>query len=46
MRLVLAEDSALLREALTSLLERRGLKVAAAVADADAALDAVDREAE
>ena len=43
MRLVLAEDSTLLREALASLLERRGFDVVGAVGDADAALDCARR---
>ena len=43
MRLVLAEDSTLLREALASLLERRGFEVVGAVGDADAALDCARR---
>ncbi|MGB6454250.1 MAG: response regulator transcription factor [Streptosporangiaceae bacterium] len=41
MRVVIAEDSALLREGLVRLLEDRGYEVAAAVADADALLAAV-----
>ena len=43
MRLVIAEDSSLLREALVSLLERRGMRIAAAVGDAEAALAAAVR---
>lgn len=43
MRVVLAEDSALLREGLVRLLEEAGFEVVAAVADADALLAAVDR---
>jgi DNA-binding NarL/FixJ family response regulator len=43
MRLVLAEDSALLREALASLLERRGFEVVGAAGDGDAALRCVQR---
>jgi DNA-binding NarL/FixJ family response regulator len=41
MRVVIAEDSALLREGLVRLLEDRGYQVAAAVADAGALLAAV-----
>ena len=41
MRVVIAEDSALLRDGLTHLLLRRGHEVVAAVADADALLAAV-----
>ncbi len=41
MRVVIAEDAALLREGLTRLLEDRGHQVCAAVADADALLTAV-----
>jgi DNA-binding NarL/FixJ family response regulator len=41
MRVVIAEDSALLRDGLTHLLRRRGHAVVAAVADADALLAAV-----
>jgi DNA-binding NarL/FixJ family response regulator len=41
MRVVIAEDSALLRDGLTHLLQRRGHQVVAAVADADALLAAV-----
>jgi DNA-binding NarL/FixJ family response regulator len=41
MRVVIAEDSALLREGLVRLLEDRGYQVAAAVADASALLAAV-----
>jgi DNA-binding NarL/FixJ family response regulator len=41
MRVVIAEDSALLREGLVRLLEDRGYRVAAAVADASALLAAV-----
>jgi DNA-binding NarL/FixJ family response regulator len=44
LRIVLAEDSALLREGLVGILERAGHEVAAAVADADALLAYVDRE--
>jgi DNA-binding NarL/FixJ family response regulator len=43
LRLVIAEDSALLREALVSLLERRGMRIAAAVGDAEAAMEAAVR---
>ena len=41
MRVVVAEDSALLRDGLVHLLERRGHEAVAAVADADALLAAV-----
>jgi DNA-binding NarL/FixJ family response regulator len=41
MRVVVAEDSALLRDGLVHLLERHGHEVVAAVADADALLEAV-----
>ena len=41
MRVVIAEDSALLRDGLTHLLERRGHQVVAAVSDADAMLAAI-----
>src|ERR1700733_5263547 len=41
MRVVIAEDAALLREGLTRLLEDRGHSVCAAVTDGDALLDAV-----
>jgi DNA-binding NarL/FixJ family response regulator len=41
MRVVVAEDSTLLRDGLVYLLERRGQQVVAAVADADALLAAV-----
>ncbi|QWF24912.1 response regulator [Nocardioides sp. LMS-CY] len=44
MRIVLAEDSALLREGLVGILERAGHEVVAAVADADALLVYVARE--
>jgi DNA-binding NarL/FixJ family response regulator len=40
-RVVIAEDAALMREGLTRLLEDRGHRVCAAVADAEALLDAV-----
>ncbi|MEW9550770.1 response regulator [Nonomuraea sp. NPDC050783] len=43
MRVILADDSVLLREGLTRLLEEAGHEVAAAVADAPALLDAVER---
>jgi DNA-binding NarL/FixJ family response regulator len=42
-RVVIAEDAAIMRDGLTSLLEERGHEVTAAVADADTLLDAVDR---
>jgi DNA-binding NarL/FixJ family response regulator len=41
MRVVIAEDSALLRDGLVQLLQLRGVQVAAAVGDADALLAAV-----
>jgi len=41
-RVVIAEDSVLLREGLVRLLEASGLHVAAAVGDSDALLDAVE----
>ncbi|MFC8663273.1 MULTISPECIES: response regulator transcription factor [Streptomyces] len=41
MRVVIAEDSALLRDGLAQLLQLRGVEVAAAVGDADALLAAV-----
>ncbi|WFB09709.1 response regulator transcription factor [Streptomyces sp. LX-29] len=41
MRVVIAEDSAILRDGLAQLLELRGVEVAAAVGDADALLAAV-----
>ncbi|MFC7264310.1 response regulator transcription factor [Streptomyces lutosisoli] len=41
MRVVIAEDSALLRDGLAQLLQLRGIEVAAAVGDADALLAAV-----
>ncbi|MDR1387330.1 MAG: response regulator transcription factor, partial [Propionibacteriaceae bacterium] len=41
MRLVVAEDSVLLREGLVRLLEEAGHEVLAAVGDADALLEAV-----
>ena len=44
LRIVLAEDSALLREGLVGILERAGHEVVAAVADADALLVYVARE--
>lgn len=43
MRIVIAEDSALIREGLAGLLEDRGHQVVARVADADALVDAVAR---
>ena len=42
MRVVIAEDLALLREGITRLLGDHGFEVAAAVADGEAFLDAVD----
>ena len=45
LRIVLAEDAALLREGLVAILERAGHEVAAAVGDADALLAYVDRAA-
>ncbi|MFJ4621473.1 response regulator [Streptomyces sp. NPDC088812] len=45
MRVVLAEDSVLLRDGLTALLARFGHRVVAAVGDAGALLAAVDRHA-
>jgi len=44
MRVVIAEDLALLRDGLTRLLEDNGCEVVAAVEDAEAFLDAVERE--
>jgi DNA-binding NarL/FixJ family response regulator len=44
MRVVLAEDSVLLREGLVRLLERAGFEVAAAVPDAEALLRAVEKQ--
>jgi DNA-binding NarL/FixJ family response regulator len=44
MRVVIAEDSVLLREGLSRLLTDGGLDVVAAVGDADAALDAVTEQ--
>jgi DNA-binding NarL/FixJ family response regulator len=43
LRVVIAEDAAIMRDGLTQTLSRRGLAVLAAVADADALLDAVVR---
>ena len=43
MRIVVADDSALIRDGLRQLLPTRGLEITAAVADADALLDAIDR---
>jgi len=43
LRVVIAEDAAIMRDGLTQTLSRRGLAVVAAVADADALLDAVAR---
>ncbi|MEU7428112.1 response regulator transcription factor [Streptomyces sp. NPDC040750] len=45
MRVVIAEDSALLRDGLVQLLELRGVQVAAAVGDAEALLAAVREHA-
>ena len=44
MRVVIAEDLALLRDGLTRLLEDNGCEVVAAVGDAEAFLEAVERE--
>ncbi|HEY1316286.1 MAG TPA: response regulator transcription factor, partial [Gaiella sp.] len=44
MRVVIAEDLALLREGITRLLEDRGFEVAAAVADGPALVEAVEAE--
>lgn len=44
LRIVLAEDAALLREGLVGILERAGHEIVAAVADADALLAYVERE--
>jgi DNA-binding NarL/FixJ family response regulator len=44
MRVVIAEDAAMMREGLVRLLEDRGHQVCAAVADADALLAAVERD--
>ena len=44
LRIVLAEDAALLREGLAGILERAGHDVVAAVGDADALLAYVDRD--
>src|SRR5262249_25279871 len=44
MRVVIAEDLALLRDGLTRLLRDNGFDVAAAVTDGDALIDAVSRE--
>ena len=44
MRVVIAEDLALLRDGLTRLLEDNGCEVVAAVEDAEAFLEAVERE--
>jgi DNA-binding NarL/FixJ family response regulator len=41
-RVVIAEDAAIMRDGLASLLEERGHQVVATVADADGLLDAVD----
>jgi DNA-binding NarL/FixJ family response regulator len=43
MRVVIAEDAALMREGLVGLLEERGHEVCAAVAEADALIAATDR---
>ncbi|MFC0528357.1 response regulator [Phytohabitans kaempferiae] len=44
MRVMIAEDSVLLREGLVRLLEASGMEVVAAVSDADALLDAVAKD--
>ena len=44
MRIVIAEDSVLLRDGIASLLEEAGHDVVAAVGDGDALVDAVDRQ--
>ena len=44
MRIVIAEDSVLLRAGIASLLEEAGHEVVAAVGDGDALIDAVDRQ--
>ncbi len=44
MRVVIAEDLALLRDGISRLLEDNGFKVVAAVADGDALLEAIERE--
>jgi len=44
MRIVIAEDSVLLRAGIVSLLEEAGHEVAAAVGDGDALIDAVERQ--
>jgi DNA-binding NarL/FixJ family response regulator len=44
MRIVIAEDSVLLRAGLVSLLEEAGHEVVAAVGDGEALIDAVDRQ--
>ncbi|MFN8174480.1 MAG: response regulator transcription factor [Solirubrobacteraceae bacterium] len=44
MRVVIAEDLALLREGLTRLLEENGMEVVAAVEDAEALQEAIERE--
>ena len=43
LRVVIAEDAAIMRDGLTQTLSRRGLAVVAAVADAEALLEAVGR---
>lgn len=43
MRVVIAEDAAIMRDGLVSLLRDRGHNVLAAVGDADALVDAIDR---
>jgi len=45
LRVVIAEDLALLREGLTRLLEENGMEVVAAVEDGEALLEAIEREA-
>jgi len=45
LRVVIAEDLALLREGLTRLLEENGMKVVAAVEDGEALLEAIERDA-
>jgi len=45
LRVVIAEDLALLREGLTRLLEENGMEVVAAVEDGEALLEAIERDA-